>query len=276
MSASNNAFEPKETDRLFVPIARILASHIGSTNPSTIPQGYPTHPIMSVDLEKDVIIQNAYTRSSYDDEFGAVPNFILDPYPPNVWSTDDVQTFVGDFAMPSGTLAPLRMMAPALGLSPPRTSTATHEFKPADPALDQFRQLLQSMDKSASSPLAHAILAGYSEHLELIFEHTKSTPVSSLPSAEMDVVNEDEIWTIPRRCIPMPPPSSDSLPSRCPAEVLAHLRFILRHAQVHVLPDSAFFNLLSQWFPERSTKSPSWSEELRQEALRYFQVRQLQ
>lgn len=267
----------KETDRLFIPIARILSSYVGSTDPHSVPKGYPSHPFISVDLNRDIIIQNAYNRSSYDDEFGTAPDFILDPHLPTSWSIDDIKTFLGDFAAPASTDASLRLAASALGLSQAGSSPAAEAVgRPLDP----FRQLLVFMDQEPSASLAHAILNGYMDHLESVFEHTKSQ--ASTPSAEpfapteLDIVNEDAIYSIPTRRIMPRAHSSEHLPSRCPGEVLSHFQFLLRHAQLEALPLPAFLNLLSQWFPEDMQMETNWSEELRQEALRFFQNRHLQ
>lgn len=264
----------KETDRLFVPIARILSSYVGSSGQDSVPKANPSNPLTSEELNQDVIIQNAYTRCSYDDEFEMVPDFVLDPHLPDSWSIDDVKSFLGVFAAPVSSQASLRMVAPALGLTPISSPSAS---APTDVAIDQFRRLLQSMDKSPSVSLAHAIFSGYMDHLEIVFEHAKSLTIERrVVPMELDIVNEDPIFSIPMRVTPLPAPLIEHLPSRCPSEVLKHFDFLLCHSQLDFLPSGTLLTLLSQWFPEDKLARMSWCEELRQEALKFWQKGQLQ
>jgi hypothetical protein len=275
MDVNQTAADADETLKLFIPIKRLLDSHTGSSDPPMLTKGFISDPILSVDLDSDVIIQTAYIRRSYEEEDDSIPDFILDDVNLPFWSHYEAKTFFHDIATTSTLVPPIELIGSCLGFA---------EFRPNESqaqessSLDKFMHLLALFDESPNIAIANILLSRYSSHLELIYQHLKGKTVSMPTSTVLDIINEDPIWNLPVKCISPYLPAQGDLPNALPPEIVSHLNHILSLAQVDSLPMDVFMSAVFHWIPDDDMSlSPltCWRQEIRQEMIYFYQQRQL-
>lgn len=275
MEGQSSHRESDETLKLFIPIKRLLDSYIGSKDPPLLTKGFVSEPVLSVDLDMDVIIQTAYVRRSYDEENEILPDFILDDAFPPCWSPSDVKTYFNALSEPPSIDLPTEILASCLGLS---TITETKTEHQELDNLAHFRSLLCSFDADPNPVVAVTILSGYSAHLKCIYDHVQKNAQRSVPVAPMDLENEDVMWNIPQRAYAVSTPQEGTLPVQIPNEIVSHLQRVLIASQIETLPVSAFTSAVSQWIPDGGSAEMGtlgWIEEIKHLVHMYYQQRHL-
>lgn len=265
-----------EALKLFIPVARLLASYTGSPVPSKVTQGYASDPILSVDLDADVILQTAFVRRSNDDESDFLPDFIVETENPDIWTASDIQTYFHDVVSPLPTILPTRYLGEEFGLPRSGHPIAASDH---DTTSQQYRKLLLSFDQSPNPATATAILCSFCSNLHAILAHTNSVSVSMAPPApQLDVINEDPVWNIPNR-IPAPFSSiSSDIPNFVPKPLLKYLEALISASQVQLVPFTTYLGLVSQWIPESWSHDSiphTWLGELRDYFIQFYHQRRL-
>jgi hypothetical protein len=269
-------FDTTETLKLFIPVKRLLDSYIGSTDPPLLTKGYPSDPILSVDLDKDVIIQTAYIRRSHDEENELLTDFILEDTLPPCWSISDVSTCFTALKSPISTDMPVELLSLNLGMATKDPSEATPKESVRS---NHFEHLLTTFDANPTPAVAITLLNGYSSNLRTIYTYLRQLSHPPPPIRPLSIANEDVMWNMPQRSLRMVAAESTELPLQIPPEMISHLNRVLAASQVDLLPITVFTSTVSQWLPsnEAPLEAPlvGWIAEMHHLFHLFYQQRQV-